>query len=152
MDAGSSQDRRTTSRRCLCEARIVLKAAGQWGFVVMSFVEEHNHPLAVGAESMFLRCNRNVSKSHQNLIMDCSRVMIGATRAYNLAKEMVGSYENVGASCSDFKNFTRDVKLGIGEHDACMILDKFKTRTKAEDNKFFFDYKMDRDGHLTGLF
>nr|XP_017239627.1 PREDICTED: protein FAR1-RELATED SEQUENCE 1-like [Daucus carota subsp. sativus] len=121
MVVESSQDRRTTSRRCLCEARIVLKAAGQRGFVVMSFVEEHNHHLAVGAESMFLRCNRNVSKSHLNFIMDCSRGKIDATRAYNLAKEMVGSYENVGATCSDFKNFARDVNLGIGEHNACMI-------------------------------
>ena len=69
--------------------------------------------------------------------MDCSRAKIGATRAYNLAKEMVGSYENVGATCSDFKNFARDVKLGIGENDACLILDKFKTRGKSKDNNFF---------------
>ncbi|WOH13726.1 hypothetical protein DCAR_0833237 [Daucus carota subsp. sativus] len=152
MAAESSQVRKTTSRRCECEAHIVLKAAGLRGFVIMSFVEDHNHPLAVGAENMFLRCNRKVSKSQQNFIMDCSRAKIGATRAYNLAKEMVGSYENVGATVSDFKNFARDVKLGIGENDASLIIDKFKLRRKLSKDKFYYDYKTDREGHLTGLF
>ena len=75
--------------------------------------------------------------------MDCSRAKIGATRAYNLAKEMVGSCENVGSTVSDFKNFERDVKLGIGENDASLIIEKFKLRRKSSKDKFFYDYKID---------
>lgn len=144
--------RRTTSRRCGCKAQIVMKPAGPRGFVVMSFVEQHNHPLASEVGKMFLRCNRDLSVGYQNFIMDCARANIGATRAYGLAKEMVGSYENVGATASDFKNFSRDIKLGIGEHDAEMILAKFKLKKETSNNSFYYDYKVDKEGHLTGLF
>ncbi|XP_074339719.1 protein FAR1-RELATED SEQUENCE 5-like [Apium graveolens] len=118
----------------------------------MGFNEEHNHPLASGAEKMFLKCNRNVSVPHQNLIMDCARVNIGATKAFSLAKERAGSYEKVGATLTDFKNFARDVKARIGKHDSDMILAKFKLKKESSQNTFYYDYKVDRKGHLTGLF
>ncbi|KAK1351608.1 hypothetical protein POM88_054180 [Heracleum sosnowskyi] len=144
--------RRTSSRRCGCKAQIVMKSSGFGGFVVMSFVEEHNHPLASEAGKMFLRCNRDLSVGYQNFIMDCAKVNIGPTRAHSLAKEMVGSYENVGATATDFKNFSRDVKVRIGEHDADMILAKFKLKKESSNNTFYYDYKVDKEGHLTGLF
>ena len=144
--------RRTTSQRCYCKAKIVLKPAGVRGFVIMSFVEEHNHSFAYGPARMFLRCNRNLSVTHQNFIMDCARANIGATRAHSLMKEMTGSYDNVGATIADFKNFARDVKVRIGDHDADMILDKFSVLKKATENSFYYDYKVNRKGRLTGLF
>ncbi|KAL8100202.1 hypothetical protein AgCh_032448 [Apium graveolens] len=149
---GPKKTRRTTSRRCNCKARIVLKPVGTGGLVIMGFNEEHNHPLASGAEKMFLKCNRNVSVPHQNLIMDCARVNIGATKAFSLAKERAGSYEKVGATLTDFKNFARDVKARIGKHDSDMILAKFKLKKESSQNTFYYDYKVDRKGHLTGLF
>ncbi|KAK1358881.1 hypothetical protein POM88_043355 [Heracleum sosnowskyi] len=144
--------RRTTSRRCNCKAQIILKPAGPRGFVLMSFVEEHNHPLASGAERMFLRCNRNLSIPYQNFIMDCARVNIGPTKAHSLAKEQFGSFEDVGAIVSDFKNFSRDIKARIGDHDVDMILAKFKLKKETSKNSFYYDYKVDKNGHLTGLF
>nr|XP_017221431.1 PREDICTED: protein FAR1-RELATED SEQUENCE 5-like [Daucus carota subsp. sativus] len=148
----SSQNRRTTSSRCFCPAQIIMKPAGQRGIVVMSIVEEHNHALIEGQERMFLRCNRKLSLAHQNFIMDCARANIGPTKAYTLAKEMVGSYENIGATKNDFKNFSRDVKLRIGEHDADLILGKFKVHREKSKGAFYYSYKVDREGHLTGLF
>lgn len=65
---------------------------------------------------------------------------------------MVGSYENVGATPSDFRNFKRDVKARIGKHDADMILEKFRLKRESSNNTFFYDYKVDAEGHLTGLF
>ena len=144
--------RRTTSKRCDCKAQIILKPGGKEGFVIMSFAAEHNHTLASGPARMFLRCNRKVSLAYQNFIVDCSRANIGATRAHSLVKEMTGSYEDVGATVSYFKNFARDVKVRIGEHDSDKILDKFRTKRKKTRNSFFYDYKVDKNGHLTGLF
>lgn len=149
---GRKVRRRTTSRRCNCKARIIMKPVGPKGFVLMSFVEEHNHPLASGAERMFLRCNRNMSIPYQNFIMDCSRVKIGSTRAHGLAKEFAGSYEDLGATVSDFKNFARDIKVRTGDHDADVILEKFKLKKETSNNTFYYDYKVDSNGHLTGLF
>ena len=129
-----------------------MKVAGLRGFVLMGFVEEHNHPLATGAANMFLRCNRNLSYAYQNFIMDCSRANIGPTRAHNLVKEMTGSFDNIGATVEDFKNFNRDVKSRIGAHDSDMILDRFKSNKAASKNSFYYDYKVDSEGRLTGLF
>ncbi|XP_074360103.1 protein FAR1-RELATED SEQUENCE 5-like [Apium graveolens] len=146
------QIRKTTSRRCNCRAVIILRPAGSRGYVIMNFIEEHNHPTTTRAARMFLRCNRNLSLENQNLIMNCSRANIGATKSSALAKEMYGSYEEVGAIVSDFKIFSRDVKLYIGDHDADMILGKFKMKKETSNNTFYYDYKVDRKGHLTGLF
>ncbi|KAK1384055.1 hypothetical protein POM88_021790 [Heracleum sosnowskyi] len=89
---------------------------GPRGFVLMSFVEEHNHPLTSGAERMFLRCNRNMFIPYRNFIMDHARANIGPTKAHSLAKEQFGSFEDVGATVSDFKNFSRDIKVhAIGQ-------------------------------------
>ena len=99
--------RRTTSQRCFCWAQVILKPALVRGFVIMGFEEEHNHPPATARSRMFLRCNRKVSDVYQNFIMDCSRANIGLTRAHTLVKEMTGSYEDVGATISDFKNFSQ---------------------------------------------
>lgn len=136
--------RRTSSRRCGCNAQIVMKPSAVRGFVVMSFTEEHNHPLASEAEKLFLRCKRDLSVGHQNLILDCARVNIGPTRAQSLAKEMVGSYENVGAIVTDVTNFSRDIKLRIGAHDTDMILAKFKLKKETSNNTFYYDCKVDK--------
>ncbi|KAK1374701.1 hypothetical protein POM88_030894 [Heracleum sosnowskyi] len=119
---------------------------------VMSFVEEHNHPLVYGASRMFLRCNRNLSVVNQHFIMDCSRASVGATKSHALVKELYGSYEDIGAIVNDFNNFLRDVKVRIGDHDAAMILAKFKLKKEMSNNIFYYDYKVDKKGHLTGLF
>ncbi|KAK1402689.1 hypothetical protein POM88_002294 [Heracleum sosnowskyi] len=149
---GTHRRRKTTSRRCNCRALIIMKPAGPKGFVIMSFIEEHNHPLATGDAKMFLRCYRNLSVANQDFIMDCSRANIGATRSHALAKELHGSYGDIGATVTDFKNFSRDVKVRIGDHDAKMILAKFKLKKETSNNTFYYDYKVDKNGHLTGLF
>ncbi|WOG92215.1 hypothetical protein DCAR_0311478 [Daucus carota subsp. sativus] len=144
--------RRTSSQRCFCRAQIILKPAAIRGFVIMGFEEEHNHPLATGRNKMFLRCNRNVSVAYQDFIVDFGRANIGPTRAHSLVKEMTGSYDNVGATISDFKNFSRDVKVRIEAKDTDQLLSKFKTRRASPDEGFYYDYKLDKKGRLSGLF
>ncbi|KAK1396110.1 hypothetical protein POM88_005973 [Heracleum sosnowskyi] len=79
----SGKRRRTTSRRCKCQAKITLKYMGDKGYVILSFVEDHNHPLVTEA---------------------------GSKRGFGIYKELFGSYDNVGASATDFNNFGCDVK------------------------------------------
>lgn len=57
----STKCRRTSSRRCNCKAQIIMKPAGPRGFVVMSFVEEHNHSQSSKPTTIFLKCNRALS-------------------------------------------------------------------------------------------
>lgn len=45
------------------------------------------------------------------------------------------------------------MRARIGPHDADMILDKFSGKYVTSKKKtFYYEYKQDNDGHLTGLF
>ncbi|KAK1359316.1 hypothetical protein POM88_043790 [Heracleum sosnowskyi] len=144
--------RRTTSRRCDCHAMIKLKFVGLRGYVVSTFVDDHNHSLASAAGKQFLRCSRQLNFFHQNFIFDFGRANVGPVKTFNIVKEMVGSYENVCATSTDFKNFNRDLRSRIGKNDADMIIEKFRLKRETSNNTFFYEYKQDKDGHLTGLF
>lgn len=50
---------------------------------------------------------------HKKMIVDNCKVNIGPVKSFKLIKELVGSYDNVGASKQDFKNFPRDLKAYI---------------------------------------
>ncbi|KAK1383118.1 hypothetical protein POM88_020853 [Heracleum sosnowskyi] len=65
---------------------------------------------------------------------------------------MVGSYGNVCATSMDFKNFNRDLRFRVGKNDADMIIEKFRLKRETSNNTFFYEYKQDKDGHLTSLF
>lgn len=56
-------------------------------------------------------------------------------------KELYGSYENVDATSTDFKNYGQDVKARIGKHDADMIIEKFKMKQELSKNYFYFELK-----------
>lgn len=148
----SGKCRRTATRRCKCQAKITLKHMGDEGYFVLKFVEDHNHPLVPEAGRKFLKCNRQLSLSHKNFIFDVARSNAGPKRAFSLYKELSGSYDNVGATATDFNNFGRDMKARIGPHDADMIIEQFRMKQEKSNNSFFFDHKVDADGRLTGLF
>lgn len=139
---GTKKRKRTNSRRCECEAHILLKYAGPDGYFVQTFVEEHNHALTTGTNKQFLRCNRKVTLFHQNFIFDHRKANVGSVRSHCILKEMVGSYENIGATSTDFRNFDRDFRARIGKHDADMILEQLRIRREASNNTFFTNTKL----------
>ncbi|XP_021741423.1 protein FAR1-RELATED SEQUENCE 5-like [Chenopodium quinoa] len=61
-----------------------------------------------------------------------------------MMKEIVGGYDNIGASKQDFKKFHRDLKAYIQGSDAQMFVDNF-TNKKLMWSAFFFDFEMDED-------
>ncbi|WOH08980.1 hypothetical protein DCAR_0728431 [Daucus carota subsp. sativus] len=145
------KERRTGSRRCGCKAKIVVKIMSQNRYFILSFVELHNHVLASENGCQFLRSSRNMSISLRNMIFDASKVNIGCSKAFSLAKEMAGGYSNVGATLRDFRNFNRDLKEYVGERDGQMIIDNFKVMQETSKS-FYFSYELDADGHLSVLF
>lgn len=150
----SRQHRKKMFSRCGCKAMIALKWVGKnvkEGVVVYTFVEAHNHKLVGAGGRHFLKSSREMSIVHKTFAFDASKVKIGPSQAYGLMKEMVGGYENVGATVTDFRNWNRDLKEGIGKKDAQIILDKFKAK-KEEIGSFYYEYDTDPSGHLTKLF
>ena len=135
--------RRTVSTKCECHAELVIVLDVICGFSVKKFTETHNHPFAGKGEMQFLRCSRSLTEFHKRFIFDASKLNIGASRAYIIFKTMIGSYEDVGATVVDFKNFSRDIKQHIGKHDADMIVQKFRDIQESSDPSFKFEYRLD---------
>ncbi|XP_020245307.1 protein FAR1-RELATED SEQUENCE 5-like [Asparagus officinalis] len=147
----SKKRRRTVSSRCGCKVKVVFKFDGLKGYNVLSFVEEHSHFLVSGSGKQFLKSNRVLGLAHMKLVFDGAKANMGPNKTYNFAKELCGSYSNVGAICTEFKNWSRDVKLYIGDRDAQMIIEKFTDKKEMSDG-FFYDYAVDEGGRLTRIF
>ncbi|XP_063944199.1 protein FAR1-RELATED SEQUENCE 5-like [Daucus carota subsp. sativus] len=152
VDGKLQKRRRTVSTKCECHADLVLASHQLGGFYVKKFTESHNHPFAGKGGMQFLRCSRSLTEFHRTFIFDASKSNIGASRAYTIFKSMIGSYEDVGATVVDFKNFARDIKQHIGKHDADMIVQKFRDIQESSDSSFRFEYRTDSGNHLTQLF
>ncbi|KAK1358858.1 hypothetical protein POM88_043332 [Heracleum sosnowskyi] len=144
--------RRTVSGKCECSAKLVLKNVALKGYVVSHFEDNHNHPFANDSEKHFLRGNRCMTAVLRNFAFNAASSNTGPVRAFNFLKSLTGSYAAVGATAVDFKNWMRDIKVFIGNHDADMILQKFKDKKETSDNTFFYEYETDSNGHLTRIF
>ncbi|KAK9698539.1 hypothetical protein RND81_08G111400 [Saponaria officinalis] len=83
--------------------------------------------------------------------MDNSRVNQGPVKTFQMFKEYVRGYENVGASLENFKIFFRDVKKFIKDSDAQMVIETFMQK-KAMCSSFYFDFDVDGDGNLSRIF
>ena len=152
VNKGSSKvrSRRTMVGRCGCIAKLIISRNSPTGFIVAKFIEKHNHDLVIKGKQ-FMKMSRQVSVGHQLLIVDASRCNIGLTTTHNLAKQLSGGFEHIGATNLDFKNFNRDVRCWISARDAQMLVDKLESK-KNIFPEFFYKYDTDEEGCLDRLF
>ncbi|KAL9686182.1 hypothetical protein QQ045_023637 [Rhodiola kirilowii] len=120
------------------------------GYVISEFIEYHNHRLATGGGSQFLKGKRKLSVLHQRFIVGLSKANTGPVKAHKMMKQLYGDYANVGAQDIEFRNFHRDVVQYIGEHDAQMLLDNF-TKKKKVCSSYFNEYSV-VDGAFSRIF
>ncbi|KAH6805966.1 hypothetical protein C2S51_030797 [Perilla frutescens var. frutescens] len=132
-------------------ARLVLKYVAEYGYTVTVFIEEHTHTLVSDQFKKYLKANRKLGFVHQNFILDCHRANIGLMSSYRLFKEVMGTYNDVGCTGNDYRNFSRDLHAYIFGCDAQMMLNTMFMRKEASD-AFFFDYSVDKDDNLKSIF
>ncbi|XP_074266735.1 protein FAR1-RELATED SEQUENCE 5-like [Silene latifolia] len=87
----------------------------------------------------------------KTLILDNSKLNIGAGLTFRQVKELVNGYENIGATLIDFKNFQRDIKCYIGLREADLFIDRLE-KLKATQPQFYFAYDVDSQNRLTKFF
>lgn len=147
----SSGRRKTKSARCGCLAKMILRFSADFGYVVVTCVNIHNHMLASTEAEPFMKYNKCRNDGHKSFIFSAANVNIGASKAHSLMKQMVGGYANVGATSTDFRNVTRDVRAYIGDMDAEMIIQKFKDKKELCED-FYYEYDVDDTDSLRGIF
>ncbi|KAM0026515.1 putative transcription factor FAR family [Helianthus debilis subsp. tardiflorus] len=143
--------RRKPSKRVGCEAHIKLQLTNDGKFEVYIFQEEYNHSFVHEKDLQFLTSVRRVDHVKENAIQALSTINLGPVRAFNVLKSLYGSYEEVGATRTDFKNYKRDLNQYIGENDADMVIKRLAKKKEYCPN-FSFEYEVNQDGTLGGVF
>ncbi|KAL9686623.1 hypothetical protein QQ045_031016 [Rhodiola kirilowii] len=118
VNTGDHNSRSRRDTRCGCQARIQLNIGEGGRYRVYFFEESHNHSLESDIGKQFLTSHREMSLIDKQLVIECGKVRIGATKTHYIRKELCGGFMNMGATVTDYKNFKRDLKLYIGLNDA----------------------------------
>ncbi|PWA53718.1 protein FAR1-RELATED SEQUENCE 5 [Artemisia annua] len=128
-----------------CKARLYVIKSGD-KYKVKTFVEDHNHGFFNAEDRHLQKSHRSMSMAHQYFAIKASNLNIGSGMSFNFIAELLGGYENVGATKTDFNNLSRDIYNYIGKYDAQMIIDKFSV-LKERDENFTFEFKTNTQDH-----
>ncbi|XP_019179511.1 PREDICTED: protein FAR1-RELATED SEQUENCE 5-like [Ipomoea nil] len=143
--------RRRPSNRVGCMAKIVFRRNSTGRYVVKKFEEGHTHCLCEESYKPFLKGNRKLDIGHQQFIVNCSKVNIGASKSHDLYAEMVGGVENVGATQQDFKNYRREILAYMQGGDAQMVISKYLD-LKSDYDDMYFEYEANENDQLARVF
>jgi hypothetical protein len=86
-----------------CNAKIAFKMTEEGKYEIAKIFEGHTHKLTSPSKTQFLRSARNVNSVHKNLLHCYGRANIGPAKVYQLLKEQVGSYDNIGCTKKIFR-------------------------------------------------
>nr|GEY71764.1 hypothetical protein [Tanacetum cinerariifolium] len=82
--------------------------------------------------------------------MDVGNLNMGPRKGFKVLKQARGSFDKVGATETDSKNYKRDIDLFIGEGDAHMAIEKLEKKELLPD--FSYELMQGEDKKLSGLF
>ncbi|KAK9062610.1 hypothetical protein SSX86_019798 [Deinandra increscens subsp. villosa] len=148
--AKQKASRISVSKRIGCKAELCVGFEFNMWYV-KKFVEEHNHPFVDEEDMHFLVSSRKLTHLHKHIINSMSRMNVGPVRAFNMMREILGGFEEVGATREDFKNYRKKHNSSIGEYDAQMAVDHLMRKKEYMPN-FSCEYITDDQNCLRGLF
>ncbi|XP_074298474.1 protein FAR1-RELATED SEQUENCE 5-like [Silene latifolia] len=140
-----------TRIRCRAYVRFALLHGLDGPAMIDEFSEVHNHRLTSVCNKDLDKISRSLDMFQKTLILDNSKLNIGAGLTFRQVKELVNGYENIGSTLIDFKNFQRDIKCYIGLRDDDLFIDRLE-KLKATQTQFYFAYDVDPQNRLTKFF
>ncbi|GJW34943.1 FAR1-related sequence 5-like protein [Tanacetum coccineum] len=150
--ASKKRKRHSKSQAINCPAKLCLKKInGTESYEVLGFVENHNHPLMNLNNMDLSRARRQLHFDDYIFIHRASMSNLGPTRAHRLKAALVGGYDKVRGTSTDYCNFKRCVNSFIGDRDAQMLVDKMCKR-KLHVPEFCFEYYTLPSKELVRLF
>ncbi|XP_074277947.1 protein FAR-RED IMPAIRED RESPONSE 1-like [Silene latifolia] len=150
----STVTRRVKITRIGCRAyvRFALLHGLDGPAMIDEFYEVHNHRLTSVCNRDLDKISRSLDMFQKTLILDNSKLNIGAGLTFRQVKELVNGYENIGATLIDFKNFQRDIKCYIGLRDVDLFIDRLEKLKATQPPAFYFAYDVDPQNRLTKFF
>ncbi|XP_057789735.1 protein FAR1-RELATED SEQUENCE 5-like [Salvia miltiorrhiza] len=145
-DKGTKK-RKTTSCKVDCKAKVIIKIVLGNCYKFAEFWEGHTHSMVPLSTRDLMQSNRNVDEFQQRFIISGIKANIGPMRSFRMFREIMGSYDRVGCTSNDFKNFARDLKVHSKGSDAHMLLESF-TNKQELGNGFKFFHDVDEENKL----
>ncbi|KAL2470787.1 Protein FAR1-RELATED SEQUENCE [Abeliophyllum distichum] len=138
--------------RCGCHARLsVVKQQTGDGWVVSTFVEEHNHRFTTPSRIHLLRSHQGVSKTKKALVQQFSEANIPTCQQVRPLEIDAGVPSSLGCVKKDIRNYQRDVCNEMLGHDAKTLIEHF-TFEKEKNPIFVFDYETDDENKFVRCF
>ncbi|XP_020156787.1 protein FAR1-RELATED SEQUENCE 5-like [Aegilops tauschii subsp. strangulata] len=139
--------------RCHCDAHLALKLDEKRGiWYVGSFEDKHSHMLARPDEVPFLWSHRKIKEYQKAEIIAMGAAGI---RTHTIMDSFISKhvrYGGVGFTRRDIYNLiSREKRKLLSKGDAATSIGIMASR-KKRDHSFFFEYKLDKDGHLNRMF
>ncbi|XP_035837207.1 protein FAR1-RELATED SEQUENCE 5-like [Helianthus annuus] len=149
LDESSVKHRRTNFTWCDCKASMLVSISND-SYTVLSFNDIHNHELVESYNRDLGKISWKLSFSTKQFIHNMSLNRIGPMRAYRCLVALKGGHHNVNGTPVDFKNFSHQLRIFIGERDAQVFLERLRERFDNLPN-FYFDYTVS-NGKLSSVF
>ncbi|XP_042067269.1 protein FAR1-RELATED SEQUENCE 5-like [Salvia splendens] len=140
-----------SSIKCYCNAKVSWKYFMSVGYVIQSFVEEHNHEMVEERHKRFMKLNRNLDLVHQKFILDCANANIGPTLSFSLLKEVLGGLDYVGCTILEVRSYRRDLRAYVEGADAQMLLNEMRRKNEL-CSAFTYEYEVNSKDRMTRLF
>lgn len=137
--------------RCGCTAR--MKISLRSGFYdVYEFEASHNHILAPGTMTHFLRSQRKVTEAQIANAEVAKSVGISNKAAIDLMAKQAGGIENLGCTREDIKNRLYSKRtIQAKEGDTGGVLEYMEKKV-SEDVNFFYSIQVDENDLITNIF
>uniref|UniRef100_A0A8I6X5K8 Protein FAR1-RELATED SEQUENCE n=1 Tax=Hordeum vulgare subsp. vulgare TaxID=112509 RepID=A0A8I6X5K8_HORVV len=137
--------------RCGCDARMKISLTNGI-YYVYEFKEAHNHSLATGNMSQYLRSHRKVTEAQLANAEVAKSVGISNKATIDLMTKEACGPENLGFISTDMKNrlySKRTLKAKVGDTGGVL---EYMEKKVSEDVNFFYSIQVDEDDLITNIF
>ncbi|KAH6796316.1 hypothetical protein C2S51_037302 [Perilla frutescens var. frutescens] len=135
-----------------CKASLRVKRGRDGLLEVIEHIEEHNHELSRKEWSHMHKSHRSITRDKADLIQNMISSGMRANDSYRYMVKEAGGEHMVGHTIKDHQNFVNRMKMKqIEVGDAQSFVDML-CQDRAEDEGFFYRFKLDSDGRLSNVF
>ncbi|GAU51399.1 hypothetical protein TSUD_413180 [Trifolium subterraneum] len=137
--------------RTNCQERLGIKNM-DGKFMVVDFVEEHNHDLHLPETTHMLPSQRKISQIQCQQIDLADDAGLQQRKSFDLMSKEVGGRTNLGFTRIDQKNYLRKKRERSMEHGDVGYLLQYFQKKLVENPTFYHAYKMDNEDQITNVF
>ena len=144
--------RKIALTRVGCQAKIKVRLDTNYeNWVVVEFVEDHNHQLVSPSKLHYLPINRSISVAKRLELEGLQTSSLRICQQINVLSQQSGEHNKMGCIERDIRNFQQDCKEETKDYDAQFVLDYFQLQ-KDVDDRFFYAVEKDDHGRLRHCF